>query len=98
MLDEEGRGGESGGEEGDQAGLLRGEGECRGRAEEERPGARFPLFPRMEIAGAGPEHHEEETGEENLLDIVGREEGEEGRSAEQQGEHEAGHDALREAF
>ena len=97
-LDEEGRGGQRGGGEGDQAGLFRGEGESRARPEEERPCAGFPFRAGVQVANARPEHHKKEAGEEHLLDEVRCEEGEEGRRTEQQGEDEAGDEALREAF
>ena len=96
--DEERRGGECGGGEGDQAGLLRGEGESGGRSEEERPRARLPLRAGVEVPRAGPEHHCQETGEERLLDEVRREEGEEGGRAEQQGEDDTRDEAFREAL
>ena len=97
-LHEEGRGGQRGGGEGDQTGLLRGEGEPCRRSEEERPCAGFPFRAGIQVANACLEHHEEETGEEHFLDEVRREEGEEGRRAEQDGKQEAGDETLRETL
>ena len=97
-LHEEGRGGQRGGGEGDKASLLRGEGEAGRRSEEKRPRAGFPFRAGIQVANACPKHHEEEAGEEHFLDEVGCEEGEEGGRAEQDGEHEAGDEALREAL